>query len=141
MRVVARRQGRAAPLSRVSQIAKGTHLAPSTLRLPSEGFLDTQFITVRSVARSRAFYSEVLGDQVVLEENPCTIKLSNSWVISLHAQSATALQRLAPGRDGSGGAVSRPRGLPIKLDASRRRCLGGTEDGGLGSDLGELAGA
>ena len=31
--------------------------------------------------RSRAFYSEVLGGQVVLEENPCMVKLSNSWVI------------------------------------------------------------
>ena len=48
---------------------------------PSEGFLVTQFLTVRSVARSRAFYSEVLGGRVVLEENPCMVKLSNSWVI------------------------------------------------------------
>ena len=51
------------------------------LPAPSEGFVVTHFITVRSVARSRAFYSDVLGGQVVLEENPCMIKLSNSWVI------------------------------------------------------------
>ena len=51
------------------------------LPAPSEGFLVTLFITVRNVARSRAFYSEVLGGQVVLEENPCMVKLSNSWVI------------------------------------------------------------
>src|SRR5947208_5540773 len=51
------------------------------LPAPKEGFLVTQFITVRNVARSRAFYSEVLGGQVVLEENPCMIKLSNSWLI------------------------------------------------------------
>jgi hypothetical protein len=51
------------------------------LPTPSEGFLVTQFITVRSVARSRAFYSDVLGGQVVLEENPCMVKLSNTWVI------------------------------------------------------------
>jgi len=51
------------------------------LPAPTEGFLMTQFITVRNVARSRAFYSEVLGGQVVLEENPCMIKLSNSWLI------------------------------------------------------------
>src|ERR1700755_1629857 len=51
------------------------------LPAPREGFLVTQFITVRDVARSRAFYSEVLGGQVVLEENPCMVKLSNSWVI------------------------------------------------------------
>jgi hypothetical protein len=35
------------------------------LPTPAEGFLVTQFITVRSVARSRAFYSDVLGGQVV----------------------------------------------------------------------------
>jgi catechol 2,3-dioxygenase-like lactoylglutathione lyase family enzyme len=51
------------------------------LPTPSEGFLVTHFITVRRVARSRAFYSEVLGGRVVLEENPCIIKLANSWVI------------------------------------------------------------
>ncbi len=48
---------------------------------PTEGILVTQFITVRSVARSRAFYSEVLGGQVVLEENPCIVKLANSWIL------------------------------------------------------------
>ena len=48
---------------------------------PIEGFLVTQFITVRSVARSRAFYTEVLGGQLVLEENPCIVKLANSWVL------------------------------------------------------------
>ncbi len=51
------------------------------LPTPSEGFLVTQFITVRSVARSRAFYSDVLGGQVVLEENPCMVKLANSRLI------------------------------------------------------------
>src|SRR5919206_4714178 len=51
------------------------------LPTPSEGFLVTHFLTVRKVARSREFYSEVLGGQVVLEENPCMVKLSNSWVI------------------------------------------------------------
>ena len=51
------------------------------LPTPSEGFLVTHFLAVRSVARSRAFYSEVLGGQVVLEEDPCMVKLSNSWLI------------------------------------------------------------
>ena len=51
------------------------------LPAPTEGFVVTHFITVRSVARSRAFYSEVLRGQVVLEENPCIVKLANSWVL------------------------------------------------------------
>ena len=41
----------------------------------------TLFITVRSVARSRDFYSRVLGGTVVLDENPCIVRLSNSWII------------------------------------------------------------
>jgi hypothetical protein len=53
----------------------------ANLPAPSDGLLVTHFITVRSVARSRAFYSDVLGGQVVLEENPCIVKLANSWVI------------------------------------------------------------
>jgi catechol 2,3-dioxygenase-like lactoylglutathione lyase family enzyme len=48
---------------------------------PSEGIVMTLFITVRSVARSRDFYSRVLGGTVVLEENPCVVKLANSWIL------------------------------------------------------------
>ena len=48
---------------------------------PNEGFYVTMFITVRSVAQSRAFYSEVLGGQIVLEENPCMVMLANTWII------------------------------------------------------------
>jgi catechol 2,3-dioxygenase-like lactoylglutathione lyase family enzyme len=51
------------------------------LPLPDEGILVTQFLTVRSVAASREFYAEVLGGQVVLEENPCIVRLANSWII------------------------------------------------------------
>jgi catechol 2,3-dioxygenase-like lactoylglutathione lyase family enzyme len=54
---------------------------PANLPAPSEGILVTQFLTVRHVARSRAFYADVLGGEVVLEENPCIVKLANSWVI------------------------------------------------------------
>jgi catechol 2,3-dioxygenase-like lactoylglutathione lyase family enzyme len=53
----------------------------ANLPSPEEGFLMTLFITVRSVARSRDFYSRVLGGMVVLEENPCMVRLSNSWII------------------------------------------------------------
>jgi catechol 2,3-dioxygenase-like lactoylglutathione lyase family enzyme len=48
---------------------------------PTEGFVMTLFITVRSVARAREFYSRVLGGIVVLEENPCIVKLANSWIL------------------------------------------------------------
>ena len=48
---------------------------------PAEGVLMTHFIIVRNVARSRAFYADVLGGEVVLAENPCVVKLANSWII------------------------------------------------------------
>ncbi len=51
------------------------------LPTPAEGILVTLFLTVRDVARSREFYSSVLGGQVVLEENPSMVRLSNSWLI------------------------------------------------------------
>ena len=51
------------------------------LPVPSEGIIATLFITVRKVAQSRDFYSRILGGEVVLEENPCMVKLANSWII------------------------------------------------------------
>src|SRR5215510_15083068 len=53
----------------------------ANLPTPDEGILVTVFITVRKVARSRDFYSRVLGGTVVMDENPCIVKLSNSWII------------------------------------------------------------
>ncbi|MEU6308349.1 VOC family protein [Streptomyces chartreusis] len=48
---------------------------------PDSGLLLTHFLTVADVARSRAFYTDVLGGEVVLEENPCTVRLANGWII------------------------------------------------------------
>src|ERR1700678_2893335 len=52
----------------------------ANLPAPAEGIVVTLFITVRKVARSRDFYSRVLGGAVVLDENPCIVKLANSWI-------------------------------------------------------------
>jgi catechol 2,3-dioxygenase-like lactoylglutathione lyase family enzyme len=46
-----------------------------------EGFYVTHFLTVKDQAKSRKFYVEVLGGKVVKLENPCYIKLANSWII------------------------------------------------------------
>ena len=49
---------------------------------PSEGFVITHFLVVRDYERSRAFYCDVLGGQVVMERPPFgMIKLANGWVI------------------------------------------------------------
>jgi catechol 2,3-dioxygenase-like lactoylglutathione lyase family enzyme len=41
----------------------------------------THLLTVRDVRRARAFYADVLGGRVVMEENPCIVRLANCWVI------------------------------------------------------------
>jgi catechol 2,3-dioxygenase-like lactoylglutathione lyase family enzyme len=51
------------------------------LPAPDEGVLVSLFITVRDVARSRDFYSRILGGTVALDENPCIVRLANSWII------------------------------------------------------------
>ncbi|MBV8164118.1 MAG: ester cyclase, partial [Candidatus Eremiobacteraeota bacterium] len=53
----------------------------ANLPAPAEGILVTLFITVRNVAVSREFYSRILGGTVVMDENPCMVRLSNSWII------------------------------------------------------------
>ena len=45
----------------------------ANLPAPQEDILVTLFITVRKVARSRDFYSRVLGGTVVIDENPCIV--------------------------------------------------------------------
>ena len=49
--------------------------------VPEEGFVVTHFLTVEDQARSREFYAGVLGGEVLTQENPCIIKLANSWII------------------------------------------------------------
>jgi len=48
---------------------------------PREGFVLTHFLSSNDVARSRAFYADVLGGQVLREQSPCMIKLANGWII------------------------------------------------------------
>src|ERR1700751_1773700 len=48
---------------------------------PPEGILLTHFIVSDDVERSRRFYSEVLGGEVVLAGEPSFVALANSWII------------------------------------------------------------
>ncbi len=49
--------------------------------IAQDGFFVAHFLTVRDQAKSREFYVGVLGGTVVKLENPCYIKLVNSWII------------------------------------------------------------
>jgi catechol 2,3-dioxygenase-like lactoylglutathione lyase family enzyme len=48
---------------------------------PKEGFVLTHFIVSSDVERSRRFYTEVLGGELVLEGEPSIVALANGWVI------------------------------------------------------------
>ena len=47
----------------------------------TEGFFVTHFLTVRDQEKSRDFYVRILGGRLIRPENPCYIKLVNSWII------------------------------------------------------------
>ena len=48
---------------------------------PTEGIVLTHFIVSADVERSRRFYADVLGGEVLLDGEPTIIALSNSWII------------------------------------------------------------
>jgi len=56
-------------------------MSPSDIPVAQTGFFVAHFLTVASQAKSKEFYVGILGGKVVKEENPCYIKLENSWII------------------------------------------------------------
>jgi catechol 2,3-dioxygenase-like lactoylglutathione lyase family enzyme len=48
---------------------------------PDQGFVLTHFIVSGDVPRSAAFYSDVLGGEIVMEGEPTIVQLANGWVI------------------------------------------------------------
>jgi catechol 2,3-dioxygenase-like lactoylglutathione lyase family enzyme len=46
-----------------------------------EGFFATHFFTVKNQEKSKDFYVRILGGKVIKAEDPCYIKLANSWII------------------------------------------------------------
>ncbi|BBJ44029.1 VOC family protein [Streptomyces antimycoticus] len=54
---------------------------PGNLPSPEQGLVLTHFLTVRDVVRSRRFYADIFGGEVVLEENPAIVRVANSWII------------------------------------------------------------
>jgi catechol 2,3-dioxygenase-like lactoylglutathione lyase family enzyme len=51
------------------------------LPAPAEGFVLTHFIVSNDVERSRRFYTDVLGGEVVMEGEPTIVALANGWII------------------------------------------------------------
>jgi catechol 2,3-dioxygenase-like lactoylglutathione lyase family enzyme len=47
---------------------------------PEKGFVVTCFLTVKDIPASVAFYTGVLGGQLVMEGEPSIVKLANTWI-------------------------------------------------------------
>jgi catechol 2,3-dioxygenase-like lactoylglutathione lyase family enzyme len=48
---------------------------------PKDGIVLTHFIVSKDIERSRRFYTEVLGGELVLDSEPSIVQLANGWVI------------------------------------------------------------
>jgi catechol 2,3-dioxygenase-like lactoylglutathione lyase family enzyme len=74
----------------------------SDIPVPKKGFFVTHFLAVNDQTKSKEFYVGVLGGKIVKEENPCYIKLANSWIV-LNSGGGPTLHKpdvwLAPPRD------------------------------------------
>ena len=49
--------------------------------VPQTGILLTHFVVSNDIERSKRFYADVLGGEVVREGEPTMVALANSWVI------------------------------------------------------------
>jgi catechol 2,3-dioxygenase-like lactoylglutathione lyase family enzyme len=48
---------------------------------PAEGIVLTHFVVASDVARSRNFYADILGGEVLLDGEPTIVALANSWIV------------------------------------------------------------
>jgi catechol 2,3-dioxygenase-like lactoylglutathione lyase family enzyme len=51
------------------------------LPMPTEGIVLTHFVVTSDVERSRRFYADVLGGEVVLTGEPSVVALANGWIV------------------------------------------------------------
>ena len=64
----------------------------------TEGFVLTHFIVSRDVAKSRQFYSDVLGGDTLMDGEPTIVALANSWIIINTGGGPTDDNPLSPSR-------------------------------------------
>jgi catechol 2,3-dioxygenase-like lactoylglutathione lyase family enzyme len=64
-----------------SPSVEGAYVPSQSIAIANEGFFVTHFFTVRDQEKSKDFYVRILGGKVIKPENPCYIKLANTWII------------------------------------------------------------
>jgi len=55
-------------------------LTPGNFPAPKEGFVITHVLVVADQDRSREFYGDLLGGQVLVERDPVIMKVGNTWL-------------------------------------------------------------
>ena len=53
----------------------------SEFPMPTEGFVITQYLTVKDAVASARYYSNVFGGKLLHEGHPSFVKLENTWLI------------------------------------------------------------
>lgn len=53
----------------------------SEFPMPTEGFVVTQYLTVKNAVVSAKYYAEVFGGKLLHEGHPSFVKLANTWMI------------------------------------------------------------
>ena len=53
----------------------------ATFPVPQTGILVTHFLVSEDIARSRRFYADVLGGEIVHDKEPTIVALANTWII------------------------------------------------------------
>jgi catechol 2,3-dioxygenase-like lactoylglutathione lyase family enzyme len=64
-------------------------LNPGDFPAPKEGFVITHVLVVADQDRSREFYRELLGGQVLVERDPVIMKVANTWLTLVTAGGPT----------------------------------------------------
>jgi catechol 2,3-dioxygenase-like lactoylglutathione lyase family enzyme len=64
----------------ISHVLKGA-LPMAEFPALTEGIVLTHFIVSSDVAKSRQFYSDVLGGETLMDGEPTIVALANSWII------------------------------------------------------------
>ncbi len=49
--------------------------------LPVSGFVVTTLLIVKDIARTRRFYEQVFGAQVIEDDDPAVLRLANTWLL------------------------------------------------------------
>jgi catechol 2,3-dioxygenase-like lactoylglutathione lyase family enzyme len=79
-----------------------------------EGFYAAHFFTVRDQEKSKEFYVRILGGKLIKPENPCYIRLANTWLILNSGGGPTSRQAGGHSRNATGSEQNEQLSQPAR---------------------------